>query len=177
MRPAQPLFVPSSTQLGTHQAISNIATIARRTAHSIRQIRRIHTAGVIRPDGPPNIAARLGQKLDEAVARARALNPILDHLQDAALGIGRVEGDAVVGLHDARVDDAVVGGGHAHVARALLHDDGEDDARVDVGGARDFLDGALHEADFLWRVVDLEGREIHGPEGVEVEPGGGVGEG
>ena len=82
-----------------------------------------------------------------------------------------------MGLHDARVDDAVVGGGHAHVARALLHDDGEDDAGVDVGGAGHFLDGAFHEGDLFGRVVDFQGGQVHGPEGVEVEPGGGVGEG
>jgi hypothetical protein len=81
-------------------------------------------------------------------------------------------------LQDSVVLHTVVGRDDVHIAGGLLHDHGEDDARVDetVGFAGNRLDRGLHGGDVSVVVIDFQGGEIEGPKGGEGLPGGGVGE-
>ena len=56
-------------------------------------------------------------------------------------------------LHEAWVADAVVGGGCSYAAVALLHDDREDEARVDASVGADFLNGRRDLGQFSFRVL------------------------
>ena len=87
------------------------------------------------------------------------------------MGVARVESDAGVGLHDARVADAVVGGPDADVAAGLLHDDAKDDTGVDAGLGGDLLDGGFDKADLAGAIVERHQGGILRPEGVVVGPG------
>jgi hypothetical protein len=116
---------------------------------------------------------RLADELLEPGAGGGPGSAIGDHLVDLGLWARRDAGAgtaAVVGLHEARVDDAVVGGGHAHAALALLHHDGQNEALVDAGGAGHLLDGALDAGDLTRRVVGAPGVPPAG-----VRHGGGIG--
>ena len=92
------------------------------------------------------------------------------------MGIARVESDAGVRLHDARVPDAVVRGADADVAAGFLHDDAQDDALVDAGLGADLLNGLLDEVDFAGAVVEGHEGGVLRPEGVVAGPVFGVGE-
>lgn len=59
------------------------------------------------------------QVLHEAVAVARALHTVLHHVGDRLVGVVRVERGAVVGLHEAGVDDASVRLGLVHFRAAV----------------------------------------------------------
>ena len=105
------------------------------------------------------LGARLAVDLEVAVTRRRAgglgaEDAVVDHLLDLALGavLGRgprrrhrgVAGAlARVVLEHARVDDGVLGGGDADAALGLLHDDGEDEAGVELAAAGGLGDGRL----------------------------------
>lgn len=86
---------------------------------------------------------------------------------------------SVVVLHQAWVAHSPVGGWRAHTAAGFLHDDGQDEARVDVCCGRDGLDGGVDGVDFGPGVVGL--RLLRTRAGhhclVIVEPGWDVGEG
>lgn len=149
--------------LVTHQPVGSLLHIIRRRAHGIVQVGLVHAAGVIPTEGLV-VVPILGMQLLQPISILGALGAIADHLQDTSLGIGRVEGDAVVRLHDARVADAVVGGGDADVAAGFLNDDAEDAADVDAALARDLLDGLVDVVDLGVAVVELHERAVHAPE-------------
>jgi len=56
-------------------------------------------------------------------------------------------------LHESWVEYRVFGCDDADTARGLLHNDGQDHARVDAGGGGDGLDGGLHVGEFGVGVV------------------------
>lgn len=58
-----------------------------------------------------------------------------------------------MGLHEARVEDGVLGCDDADAACGFLHDDGEDEARVDAARGGDLLDAGFHLGDFGAGVV------------------------
>jgi hypothetical protein len=60
---------------------------------------------------------------------------------------------AVVGLHEAWVHDAVVGGWYTDATVAFLHYDCEDESRIDALGGRDRLDRGVYVVDFVGGVV------------------------
>lgn len=105
-------------------------------------------------------AALLSETLLQTIASSGTLGAVLDHLQDLALRawalhIGTVVAGAgaVVALHETRVVDAVVGCRDTDTAVAFLHDDGQDEARVDAAGLGDRVDAVLDVVDFLVGVV------------------------
>ena len=153
----------------THEPVRNRLDISTRGAHRVVEVSLIHRPRVVAAESLIVVAV-LGIQLLQSIARRRTLRTITDHLKDATLRVARVERDTGVGLHDARVPDAVVGGADAHVAAGFLHDDAQDDARVDAGFGRDSLDGGLDVGDFAGAVVEGHEGGVLRPEGVEVGP-------
>ena len=164
-----------TSPLVSHEPVGNRLHIRPRRANRIIEIVLVHAAGIVAAEGLV-VVVIAGIELLEAVAGLGALGAVADHLEDAAAGVGRVEGDAGVGLHDARVADAVVGGADADVAAGFLHDDAEDDAGVDAGLGRDLLDGGLDEAHFARAVVEGHEGRVCRPQLLEAGPGVRVGE-
>lgn len=102
--------------------------------------------------------------LVEAVGKANAAGgssgTLADHALDLGLGARVLDdaaavaaGSAVVVLHEARVVNGVARGGYADTASRLLHDDGEDEAVVDIGGGSNGFDGRLDVVDFSGGVI------------------------
>ena len=158
-----------------HEPVGDGLDISSGGADGVVEVGLVHGSGVVPAEGLVVVVVA-GVELLEAVAGRGALGAVADHLEDAALGVAVVEGDTGVGLHDARVADAVVGGADADVAPGFLHDDAEDDALVDAGLRADFLDGLFDEADFAGAVVEGHQGGVLGPEGLVAGPGVWVGE-
>lgn len=92
----------------------------------------------------------------KTVAVRGASGAVADHLGDgrsrAWADTGTASG-AVVRLHQARVDNAIVGGWGADAALALLHDNGKNETVVNASVARKLLDSAVDVGNLLGRVV------------------------
>ena len=166
--------IPSSSlhtsPLVSHEPVGNRLDISTSSADGIVEIVLVHGPGVVAAERLVVVVVP-GVELLEAVPGRGTLGAVADHLEDAAFRIARVEGDAGVGLHDARVADAVVGGADADVAAGFLHDDAEDDAGVDAGLGGDFGNRFLDEADFAGAVVEGHQGGVLGPEGLVAGPG------
>ena len=97
-----------------------------------------------------------GEGLLEAVAGGGAGGAVGDHLEDGGGGAG-VDAVAAAGpvvrLHEARVDDAVVGGRGPDAPLGLLHHDRQDEALVDARLPRHLLDRRVDVGDLRVRVV------------------------
>lgn len=91
-----------------HQAVGSIADVRGSGTDGVVEIGLVDRAGVVGTEGLVVVAV-LGLELLQAVAVLGALGAVADHLEDAAGGVVGVELGAVVGLHQARVADAVVG--------------------------------------------------------------------
>lgn len=85
-------------------------------------------------------------------------------MQNTAGRIFRVERNAVVGLHDARIVDAIVGAFNSNVPTGFLHDDAQDGAHVNARFPRYGFDGLLDEADLAIAVVKLHQSYIARPQ-------------
>ena len=172
---------PSHTSpLVTHEPVRNRLDISTRGANRVVEVSLIYGPRVVAAESFIVIAV-LGVQLLQSVPGRRTLRTIADHLKDATLRVAGIERDTGVGLHDARVPDAVVRRADADVAAGFLHDDAQDDARVDAGFGRDPLDGGLDVRDFAGAVIEGHEGGILRPERVEVgpvawvwEPGGGT---
>jgi hypothetical protein len=72
----------------------------------------------------------LGKTLLQPIAAGRTSCTVCDHLRDFALGAGVLDGSVVAGscsvvrLHEAWVNNTIVGGWCAHAAITFLHHDG-----------------------------------------------------
>ena len=159
----------------SHKPVGNRLNVSAGSANGVVEIVLVHGPGVVAAERFVVVVVP-GVQLLEAVSGRGPLGPIADHLEDAALGVARVESDAGVGLHDARVADAVVGGADADVAAGFLHDDAEDGAGVDAGLGGHLLDGGLDEADFAGAVVEGHQGRVLRPELLVTGPGAWVGE-
>lgn len=127
----------------------------------------------------------LGEALLEAIAGCCPRGTVLDHLLDFARRAGISDGGVVAGartvvvLHEARVADATIGGGDAHAAFRFLHNDCQDEARVNAGAGGDGPDGGFEVGAFFVRVVvltelgagDGDDSQVGGPHALEVNPG------
>ena len=163
-----------------HEPVRNRLNISTRGAYRVVEISLIHRPRVVAAESLIVIAV-LGVQLLQSVPRRSPLRTIADHLKDATLRVARIERDTGVGLHDAWVADAIVRRADADVAAGLLHDDAQDDARVDAGFGRDRLDGGLDVGDFAGAVIEGHESGVLRPEGIVVgpvawvwEPGGGT---
>ena len=159
----------------SHESVGNSLNISTGSANWVVEIILVHRARVVSAESLVVVAVP-SIKLLQAVPRRGTLGTVANHLDDAAVGIVRVESDTSVGLHDARVTDAVVRGTDADVAAGFLHDDAQDDAFVDAGLGADFLNGLLDEVDLAGAVVEGHELGVLGPEGVVAGPVLGVGE-
>lgn len=124
----------------------------------------------------------VGHNLLETVTRGSARGTILDHTEDlvvgARIGVGAVVGTGVI-LHQTRVGDRNGSSRDADASLALLHDSGEDEARVDTRRLGDVLNGRFDLVGLVVGVVlgvELaaragDGLEVDVPEGVEADPG------
>lgn len=173
------------------EAISHISGVARSATEAVVEVAVVRGAAVVKTGSTVEFAAAvvtsctlgLGQSLLETIARGGPAGAVTDHLGDLAGRAGvlaRAAARAIVRLHEAGVADAVVGGGHADAALALLHHDGEDEAAIYTRLAGDLVDGALDVADLVVRVVGapavpaarlLHERDVGGPELVKGAPG------
>jgi len=116
---------PPTVPIPAQDPIRNIRDIAGGRAKAIGQVAWIDRSRVIFPERRVHVASRRGivEDLHESATGGSALRAVLDHLGYGGRRVGGVEGHgASVGLHEAAVLDAVVGAGHVHVARGLLHD-------------------------------------------------------
>ena len=172
------------------EAVGNVHGVAGGAGEAVVEVGVVDGAAVVQTGGGivraaagvAELGGGAGVGLLEAVAVGGAGGAVADHLDDLVLGAGVDAGagaGAVVGLHEARVDDAVVRGGRAHAALALLHDDGQDEAAVDARLARDLLDGRVDAVDLVRRVVGAPAvpaaglgheRRVGGPELVVAAP-------
>lgn len=170
-----------------HQTVGNIANVAVSGNAVLQQAATSNRARVVDATslvvrGGVRATAQRSEDLLQAVTRRGTHGTVLDHAGDfagraGALVEARVR--AVVGLHETGVLDAVVGGWGAHASVGLLHDDGEDEARIDAGGLGDGLNGGLEVGGFLVGVVFLakalaglgdDVLEVGRPHAVEVLP-------
>lgn len=159
----------------SHEPVCDGLDISAGGANGVVEIILVHGPGVVAAESLVVVVVP-GVELLQAVSGRSTLGAVADHLEDAALGVARVERDTGVGLHDAGVADAVVRGADADVAAGLLHDDAEDDAAVDAGLGGDLLNGSLDEGDFAGAVVEGHQGGVLGPEGLVAGPGVWVGE-
>ena len=152
-----------------HEPVSNRLNISTRGADRVIEISLIHRPRVVSAESLIVVAV-LGIQLLQSISRRSALRTVADHLKDAALRIARIERDTGVGLHDARVPDAIVRRADADVTAGFLHDDAQDDTLIDAGFRRDPLDGGLDVCDFAGAVVEGHEGGVLRPEGVVVRP-------
>ena len=89
-----------------------------------------------------------------------AVRTIFNHLGDLTQRARRLDltvvvagASSIVALHETRIPYAAVGGVNAHAAVALLHDDGENVARVNARRAGDTANGGLEPSVLLVAVV------------------------
>lgn len=181
--------VPADQAVGDVGAVAVGGTATAQVPAGSDRARVVHAGGDVVLAGVG--CAGRGEELDQAVTARRAgdaLGAVPDHLGDGGQrarvldDAGVVAGaGAVVALHHARVVDAAVGGWDPQAAVALLHDDGEDEARVDLRLARDGVDGSLEILVLGRRVVGGGARELRAAvvqDGLIVgEPGGGISNG
>lgn len=130
------------------QTVGNVVDIASGGAVAGVQVALSDSARVVTTRGRVDISI-LVDELHKPVTRAGTLSTVADHLDDALLSVGSVERDPVMRLHDTGVRDAVVGGADVDTAVRLLHDDGEDESRVDKGVLGDLEDAVVHVLDLL----------------------------
>lgn len=91
-----------------HQAVGRIADIRGRRPHGVVEVLLVDRARVVATEGLVVVSV-LRLELLQAIAVLGALGAVADHLEDATGGVLGVELGAVVGLHQARVADSVVG--------------------------------------------------------------------
>lgn len=91
-----------------HQAVGSIPDVRGCRADGVVEVILVDRAGVV-PTESLVVVAVLGLELLQAVTVLGALSAITDHLEDGAGGVVGVELGTVVGLHETRVADAVVG--------------------------------------------------------------------
>ena len=154
----------------THEPVGNRLDISTSSAHWVIEIILVHRSGVIAAESLVVVVVPSIQ-LFQAVSGRSSLGAIADHLENAALGVARVESDPSVGLHDTRVANTVGGGTNADVAAGFLHDDAKDSAGIDAGLGGHLLDGSFDEADLAGAVVEGHQGGVLGPEGIVVCPG------
>lgn len=159
----------------SHEPVGNRLDISTGSANWVVEIILVHGARVISAESLIVVAVSSIQLL-QAIPGRSALGTVANHLENAALGIIRVESDTSVGLHDARVTDTVVRGTDADVAARFLHDDAQDDAFVDAGLGADFLNGFLDEVDLAGAVVEGHEGGVLGPESLIAGPVTWIGE-
>lgn len=154
----------------SHEPVGNRLDISASGANRVVEIILVYGARVVAAESLVVVVVPSVQLL-QAITGRSTLGTIADHLENAALGVARVESDTGVGLHDARVADTVVRGANADVAAGFLHDDAQDDAAVDAGLGGDLLNGSLDEGDFAGAVVERHQGGVLGPEGLVAGPG------
>lgn len=154
----------------SHEPVGNRLDISASGANGVVEIILVHRSRVVAAESLVVVVVPCVQLL-QAITGRSTLGTVADHLENAALGVAWVESDTGVGLHDARVTDAVVRGANADVAAGFLHDDAKDDAAVDAGLGGDLLNGSLDEGDFAGAVVEGHQGGVLGPEGLVAGPG------
>ncbi len=159
----------------SHESVSNRLNISTGSADWIIEIVLVHGSRVVAAESLVVVVVPSIQLL-QAISGRSTLGTIANHLENAALGVARVESDTGVRLHNARVAHAVVRGTNTDVTAGFLHDDAEDSASVDAGLGGDLLDGSLDEADLAGAVVEGHEGGVLGPEGIVAGPGAWVGE-
>lgn len=137
----------------THKPISNRLNIGSSSTDRIIEIILVHRSRVVSAESLIVVVVPSIQLL-QAIPGGGSLSAITDHLENAALRVAGVESDTSVGLHDARVSDAITSSTDADVASGFLHDDAKDSAGIDAGLRCDLLDGSLDETDFAGAVVE-----------------------
>jgi len=180
-REDQPLL--TSSILRTHQPVRYIAAVTIRGTEAIAQIGHVDTPAVVLPDPLPDAALLLARRVVQSVAAAGSKNaqdPIADHLLDAPCRVGRVVGNSIVALHQPGIANGEARGSNLCVATRLLHDHGQDDARVNwavrqtVRLVGDFLDGGLDGGDVSVVVYYMQRGKIESPERREGLPSRGL---
>lgn len=137
------------------QTVGNVRSVAVSGDAGAQVTVGSNRAGVVAASGlvvRSNIAGTTvgGNELLQTITIGSTQGTITDHLLDLGGRAGVLDRAvdvaatlAVVGLHETRVDDAVVGGRDADTAVALLHNDSQDEAGIDAGLAGDLGDGSL----------------------------------
>ena len=154
----------------THEPVGNGLNIGSRSTNGVVEIVLVHRPRVVAAESLVVVVVPRIQLL-QAISGRGTFGTVANHLENAALGVARVECDTSVGLHDTRVSDTVVGGTDTDVAAGFLHNDAKNSAGIDAGLGGDLVDGSLDEADFAGAVVKGHQGGVLGPEGVVAGPG------
>ena len=149
----------------THETVGCLLDIVACCTNGVVQVSLVNAARVVSAESFIVVAISL-IKLLQPITIFRPARPVPHHLQDTALRIRRVERNAVMALHKARVTHAVVSSPDTNIAAGFLHDDAKDTANVDAGLGAYFLDGRLDETDFLGGGVEFHERAVLLPESV-----------
>jgi hypothetical protein len=138
------------------QAVGNVRSVAVSSDTGAQVTVGRNRAGVVAASGlvvRSSIAGATvgGDELLQTITVGSTHGTITDHLLDLGGRAGVLDRAvdvaatlAIVGLHETGVNDAVVGGLDTDTAVALLHNDGQDEARVDARLTGDLGDGGLH---------------------------------
>lgn len=157
----------ASSQGPASETVGNIGRVATGSSEGVVEVVVVDRAAVVHASrgivvtstivvgGSPGLV----KSLAKTITVGGSGSAVADHLDDLVVGArvdtGAVTG-AVVGLHETRVADTVVGHGSADTALGLLHDNGEDVAPLNTSLARD-LDNSVPD------VVDLRLGVISAP--------------
>lgn len=168
------------------KTVSNVRSVRRSSTTFAKIARGRDAARVVDASSLVNLlrasSLEVSENLLETVTRGSARGTVLDHAEDlvvgARVGVGAVVGTGVI-LHQTRVGDRDRSGRDADASLALLHDSGEDEARVDTRRLGHVLNRGLDLVDLFVGVVlgvelgagASEGLEVDVPEGVEADPG------
>ena len=147
----------------SHESVRSVFHIVTRGTQGVVQVPLIDRSRIVGTESFIVVVILIKQ-LFQPWPTSSSCRAVSDHLQNAACRILRIESDPVVRLHDAWVDDAVVGGSHTDIASGLLHDDAKDSSDVEISFAGNSLDGVLDEVNFRVRIVEFHQRCILIPE-------------
>ena len=148
------------------ETISNVGGVAV-GSHALTEITRyIHGTRVIDPGRLIESCGVAGVRFVDALSKSipgvgtstAVTNHPSDNLPRARHldpPIAITSAGAIMILHQSGVFHAVTGSWGTHTSTRLLHDDGQDEAVVDVGLESNLLDGVVDGGDFKAIIVDL----------------------
>ena len=138
----------------SHESVRSVFHIVTRGTQGVVQVPLIHRSRIVGTERFIVVVILIKQ-LFQPWPTGSSRHAVFDHVQNAACRIARIERDPVVRLHDAGVDDAIVGGYYTDIASGLLHDDAKDSSDVETSFAGNSLDGVLDMLNFCVGIVEL----------------------
>jgi len=147
----------------TVETVGDIFSIAGSATETVVEVTVVNRATVVESGGSIGglgilltMATSLRHKLLQTVASGGSLNAVLNHLQDLVrwARADTITGtSAIMRLHQSWVGDTVVGSRDADAALALLHDDSQNETRINARRSSYLVDRAVDGLGLFSRVI------------------------